>query len=145
MKRMSDKNFIDSNIWLYALLDSKGDKRHQAAVSFLKDRDVHVISSQVIKETLSNLIKKANVSREYIKDLVDTWYLDCQVVETNKDQIVAATRLRGDYGFSFWDSFIVASAMDAKCDYLFSEDMQDGQIIDGILKIINPFKIPKLH
>ena len=71
--------------------------------------------------------------------------MDCQVVETNKDQIVAATRLRGDYGFSFWDSFIVASAMDAKCDYLFSEDMQDGQIIDGILKIINPFKIPKLH
>ena len=68
---MSDKNFIDSNIWLYALLDSKGDKRHQEAVSFLKDRDVHVISSQVIKETLSNLIKKANVSREYIKDLVD--------------------------------------------------------------------------
>jgi predicted nucleic acid-binding protein len=42
---MSNKNLIDSNIWLYALLDSKGDKRHQEAVSFLKDRDVHVISS----------------------------------------------------------------------------------------------------
>jgi predicted nucleic acid-binding protein len=42
---MSNKNLIDSNIWLYALLDSKGDKRNQEAVSFLKDRDVHVISS----------------------------------------------------------------------------------------------------
>ena len=142
---MSDKNFIDSNIWLYALIDSKVDQRHQAAVSFLKDLDVLVVSSQVIKETLSNLIKKTNVSKDYINDLIDMWYLDCQVVETNKDQIVAANRLRNDYGFSFWDSFIVASAMNAKCDYLFSEDMQDGQIIDGNLKIINPFKVPKLH
>jgi predicted nucleic acid-binding protein len=42
---MSDKNFIDSNIWLYALIDSKVDQRHQAAVSFLKDIDVLVVSS----------------------------------------------------------------------------------------------------
>jgi predicted nucleic acid-binding protein len=50
-----------------------------------------------------------------------------------------AFRISKRYQFSFWDRIIVASALAAKCSILYTEDLQDGQIIDGILRISNPF------
>ncbi len=43
------------------------------------------------------------------------------------------------YQLSHWDSLIVAAALRANCDTLYSEDMQHGQLIDGRLTVINPF------
>lgn len=48
-------------------------------------------------------------------------------------------RLAERYGFSVYDSFIVAAALEADCDTLWSEDMQHGLVIDGRLRIANPF------
>jgi predicted nucleic acid-binding protein len=48
--------------------------------------------------------------------------------------------IRQKYRLSFWDSLIIASALENNCLTLYSEDMQDGQIIEDRLKIINPFK-----
>jgi predicted nucleic acid-binding protein len=53
-----------------------------------------------------------------------------------------ASRLRDSYSFSYWDSLIVAAALDAGCTTLFSEDMQHGQKIESGLTIINPFIQP---
>ena len=47
-------------------------------------------------------------------------------------------RIRGKYNGSFWDSLIVASALDNKCTVLYSEDMQHGLLIDNKLKVVNP-------
>jgi predicted nucleic acid-binding protein len=44
------------------------------------------------------------------------------------------------YGFSYWDSLLVASALESVCSILYTEDLQHGQVIDYSLKIINPFK-----
>jgi predicted nucleic acid-binding protein len=52
-----------------------------------------------------------------------------------------AFRISERYQFSFWDSLIVAAALEAQCSILYTEDLQDGQIIDGILEIKNPFDI----
>jgi len=49
--------------------------------------------------------------------------------------------LRQQHTFSYWDSLIVAAALDAGCDMLFSEDMQHGQTIDGRLTIISPLVV----
>jgi predicted nucleic acid-binding protein len=43
------------------------------------------------------------------------------------------------YRFSNWDSLIIAAALLANCDILYSEDMQHGQTIDGALTVVNPF------
>ena len=51
-----------------------------------------------------------------------------------------ASRLRQQYSFSFWDSLIIASALEAGVTLLYSEDMQDGILVAGTLEIINPFK-----
>jgi len=45
------------------------------------------------------------------------------------------------YNFSYWDSQIIASALESGCNILFTEDMQHGQVIEGILTIKNPFML----
>ena len=44
------------------------------------------------------------------------------------------------YGLSTWDAMIAASALHADCDTLWSEDMQDGIVLDNRLRIVNPFR-----
>jgi predicted nucleic acid-binding protein len=54
--------------------------------------------------------------------------------------LLDASQLRREYGFSFWDSMIAACALAAGADVLYSEDMQNGLIVRGSLRIVNPFK-----
>ncbi len=56
------------------------------------------------------------------------------------ETIQSAVKLRGQYLISFWDSLIVASAILENANIFYSEDMQDGLIINNILQIINPFR-----
>ncbi|MCY7350108.1 MAG: hypothetical protein LH606_05515 [Cytophagaceae bacterium] len=51
-----------------------------------------------------------------------------------------ALRIKGRYGYQFYDSLIIATALQVGCTVLYSEDMQDGQVIDLRLTILNPFK-----
>lgn len=55
------------------------------------------------------------------------------------DLTLSAWEIRIKYKFSYWDSLIIAAALDSNCAMLYTEDMQDGQMIDKKLKIINPF------
>ena len=59
---------------------------------------------------------------------------------SSQQQHLRASRLRETASFSFWDSLIVAAALDAGCSTLYSEDMQHGQIVDGRLMIVNPLR-----
>jgi predicted nucleic acid-binding protein len=49
-----------------------------------------------------------------------------------------AIDLQGRYKYGFYDSLIIAAALEANCNVLYSEDLQDGQVIDGLV-IKNPF------
>ncbi len=136
---MPAKVFVDSNIWLYSLIQSDDDEKHRQAVDFLIPLDFPVINSQVIREICSNLKKKTDMPEEQLRSLIHGWYQDCNVVHSNASQHLLASRLRNSYSFSYWDSLIVAAALDADCAMLYSEDMQHGQAIDGKLTILNPF------
>jgi predicted nucleic acid-binding protein len=76
---------------------------------------------------------------ERLRGLILGWYQGCNVVSSNASQHLLASRLRDAYSFSYWDSFIVAAALDAGCATLYSEDMQHGQKVESGLIIINPF------
>ena len=139
---MPDKVFVDTNIWLYALLEldeTPADRRHQQAISFLAQLTRPVINSQVIRETCSNLIKKAKMPEASIQGLLLAWYRDSEVINSNAAQYLLASELRTNNAFSYWDSMIVAAALDAGCTTMYSEDMQNGQTILGQLTIVNPF------
>ena len=79
-----------------------------------------------------NDFKKAKV----LEKIEHLFHVSDLSLEISKKAVI----LKNRYKYSFWDSMILASALDSNCDVLYSEDMQDGQLIDGKLKIINPFK-----
>lgn len=139
---MPARCFVDTNIWLYALTrDSSGisDTRHDLAFTFLGGLERPVINSQVIREACSNLIRKSGFVEERIQRLIRAWYQDCEIHPSNIAQHLLASEVRARHSFSYWDSLIVAAALDAGCTILYSEDMQHGQEIDDRLKIVNPF------
>jgi predicted nucleic acid-binding protein len=138
---MPAKAFVDSNIWLYALIQSD-DSRHRKANDFLQHMELPIINSQVIREVCSNLKKKTSISEVHLRFLIRGWYQNCQVVHSNENQHEIASLYRESYSFSYWDSLIIAAAIDSGCTKLFSEDMQHGQQIGSKLTIINPFIKP---
>ncbi|MFP4077149.1 MAG: PIN domain-containing protein [Halochromatium sp.] len=135
---MPAKVFVDTNIWLYALIAKQDDAKHALAAQCLLGLKRPLINSQVIREASINLLKKANLAEERLRAIIQDWYRHCDVHPSNATQHLLASELRERYSFSYWDSLIVAAALDAGCSTLFSEDMQHGQHIHGGLTIVNP-------
>jgi predicted nucleic acid-binding protein len=65
---------------------------------------------------------------------------NCEIALITEERIREALALHDRLHFSYYDSLMIASALSCNCKYLISEDMQDGQIINGKLKIVNVFK-----
>jgi predicted nucleic acid-binding protein len=65
---------------------------------------------------------------------------DMEIVSITPALSRASWKVKDKYRYSYWDSMIIASALDSKCSILYSEDMQHGQVIDKDLIILNPFK-----
>jgi predicted nucleic acid-binding protein len=93
---------------------------------------------QVINEICVNLIKKAGFTEEQISQLIEALYEKYPIVEADESILLDASQLRREYALSFWDSTVVASALAADANVLYSEDMQDGLVIRETLEIKNP-------
>ena len=98
-----------------------------------------MVSTQVINEVCVNLLKKTTISEEGISQLIESFYAKYPVVEIDKIILLAASRLRQRYTLSYWDSIIVACALASETATLYTEDMQDGLVIEEKLEIVNPF------
>lgn len=137
MTATSNSYFLDSNIWLYALTNQ--DRKKQAIAANLINAPGVIVSTQVINEVCINLIKKAAFSENQIQQLITAFYDGCQVIEFDLTLLTLASNLRTRYSISFWDSLIVGSAIVSGASVLYTEDLQNGLIIDRQLQIINPF------
>ena len=140
---MSDKVFIDSNIWLYALIEdqnSDDEFKHILAKKLLLKNDNIEISTQVVNEVAINLMRKANKDNDYIFELIQDLISTYKVHSQTSVELITAASLRLIYSFSYWDSLIVASAINNGCTILYSEDMQDGLQVHNKLEIINPLR-----
>lgn len=142
---MIARAFVDSNILIYAHDTAAGNK-HTEAISLLQSlwtTRQGVLSVQVLQEVFVNVTRKihkplpAHIAREII-ETYRLWVYQPTGAETILHAIDLQTRL----GFSFWDSLIVTSALEAECEWLYSEDLQHGQIIEQRLRIVNPFVTP---
>jgi predicted nucleic acid-binding protein len=137
---MRDSVFVDSNLWLYAFVLRRGEEvKHTRALAVIEARNRYTISTQVVSEVSANLLKKAGMEEDSLLEIVEGFYRRCQVVKTDLACHRTASRLRRAHRFSFWDSLIVAAALEANCLMLYSEEMQHGQVIDHTLTILNPF------
>ena len=138
---MQNKIFVDSNIWLYLLLQDD-NKKYKIAEEFFQKNNLNstfVITYQVVNE-VSNILLKNEYTETKIRESIDNLFRVCTVQEFTKEIIFTASTLRDKYSFSFWDSILAGSALFSKCDMLISEDMQHGQLIENSLTILNPFK-----
>jgi len=130
---MKDRAFFDTNVILYAF-DNSDDNKYSKAIACL-DKYEPIISTQVIREFANVIIKKKIFSLSVLKEDLTALHHSFEIVEEN---VLKAVDIHSRYKYSFYDSLIIASALKAGCSILFSEDMQDGQIIEDI-KIMNPF------
>lgn len=134
---MSVKTFLDSNIVIYCYTSTEPEKR--AIALDLAEGDEVYISTQVLQETANTLRKKFEKPWEEIGRVLDEISQNFEVYENSSATIKNAVRIAERYGFSLYDSLILASALQVGCHTVFSEDMQDGQLIDGTLTIRSPF------
>ena len=108
--------FVDSNVWLYWLADDtrlsteERVRNRQLAIEVIQQGDL-VVSTHVVNEVCTNLIKKAGFGEDQIRQVIQEFYDGCDVVAFNRDILIQASEFRDRYSFSFWDSLIVASAI----------------------------------
>ncbi len=139
---MTDLCFVDTNVFVYAKDPTDPEKRGQAEawLATLARRGALRLSVQVLNEYYDTVTRRLTPSRDVALARSDvalmlTWRpldLDGALIET-------AWRAQDRYGFSWWDSLIVAAAQRADCRYLLSEDLQHAQDLDGVA-VLSPFE-----
>lgn len=134
---MHDKAFIDTNIFLYAFCDKDIHKQGIAKEIVLQN---HSISVQVINETSNNLIKKLNFNEDNIKSFLQSAYTKYEIIGFTENIFIKASNVRMQLKYSYYDSLIIAAALESQCTFLYSEDLQHNHLIENQLKIINPFQ-----
>ncbi|HYK35999.1 PIN domain-containing protein [Alloacidobacterium sp.] len=135
---MSDRPFFDTTVLIYAI--SEGDRRAEIAEKLLIRGGF--ISVQVLNEFVAVARRKLKMQWKQITEGLDAIRSLCGkptplTIRTHQ----AALAIAAKYGYQIYDALILAAAVEAKCDTLYSEDMQDGQKIGG-LTIRNPFTHP---
>ena len=136
---MTERSFVDTNILVYAHDKSGGAKQIMAAD--LLDQGIQtgrlVLSTQVFQEFFASAVKKLGIDPAVARRTIEL-YGTLQVVTIDLPDILAAIDLQRLHHYSFWDALIIRAAQSARCSILYTEDLQHGQIIDG-LKVVNPF------
>jgi predicted nucleic acid-binding protein len=131
-------DFLDSNVLVYAFSD---DPRAAAAQALLERGCA--ISVQGLNEFVNVARRKLGKSWAELRDDLAAIREVCStVIPIGLDTHEAALRLAERHGFAFFDALMAAAALQAGSATLWSEDMQDGMVIDGTLRIANPFHEP---
>jgi predicted nucleic acid-binding protein len=134
---MSDRAFLDTNVLIYAI--AQDDRRAPRAEELLAAGGI--LSVQVLNEFVFVARRKIRMPWKEVREALEAIRILCRSpVPITIDTHEAALRIAEEYGFGVYDALIAAAALKAKCVTLYSEDLQDGRIINDQLTIRNPFK-----
>jgi predicted nucleic acid-binding protein len=127
--------FFDTSVLLYLLSGDSG--KADRVEELLAEHGT--VSVQVLNEFAAVAMRKLKMPSRDVREILDTIRAVCGV-----EPITLATHERGlavneRYGFSLYDSMIVASALIVDAKVLYAEDLQHGQVIDGQLRVVDPF------
>jgi predicted nucleic acid-binding protein len=129
------ESFFDTSVLLY-LLSSTAEKADRVE-EILEASGI--ISVQVLNEFTAVAYRKLAMPLADIREVLETVRNICRTEPLTVEDHDRAVQIMERYKFSFYDSVIVASALRAGCETLYTEDLQHRQIIDRQLTIINPF------
>ena len=135
---MTGSAFLDTNVFVYALVQD--DPRSEKAEELIAEGGT--VSVQILNEFVDVARRKGKMTWDEIRFAVENIESLCPrplpiTIDNHKEALTIAEK----YGYRIYDALIIASALEAKCMILYSEDMQDGQVIDGQLTIRNPFRL----
>jgi predicted nucleic acid-binding protein len=140
---MSDKYFIDTNIFIYSFDDRQPAKK-QRALALIQEALTNgsgMISTQVIQEFLNVATQKFAVpmkiegARTYLKLVMNPL---CQIYPSLA-LYESCLAIQAETRYSFYDALILAAALQGGCHVLYTEDLQDGQVVLGV-EIVNPYR-----
>lgn len=134
-------HFLDTNIFLYSISGNPAEEaKRKRAITLLED-DSGALSVQVLQEFYVQATRPTRSDRVSHGDavaLMATWKRFA-IQEITLALLDRALEIKTAYGFSYWDSAVVAAAGVLGCRELYSEDLAHGRIVEGV-KIINPFR-----
>jgi predicted nucleic acid-binding protein len=134
---MPVRDFLDTNVLIYAV--GKNDPRASKAEALLANGGM--LSVQSLNEFVSVARRKLGMSWKEVKEFLDLICVLCpDPVSISPDTHKGALAIAEKYGYSIYDALIASAALEAGCKILYSEDLQDGQIINRQLAIRNPFR-----
>lgn len=130
---------LDTNILVYAE-GLNGDAKKQAVLGLLQKlpQELVVLPVQTLGELFHVLVRKAGRSPADARSSVLTWRDSFATADTTDSVMIAAADLASQHQLSIWDAVILATAADAGCRLLLSEDMHDGFTWTGVT-VANPF------
>lgn len=139
---MNARSFLDSNVVVYAF-DQTSPEKSQVAQQLIADGAAEkqgIISYQVVQEFINVALRGFRVvlSRSDLESFVLTALFPMMAVSPSPALIMQALGLQDAHQLNWYDSLIVAAALQAKCKILYSEDFQHGRRF-GDLRIENPF------
>lgn len=137
---MKERSFLDTNVLVYSD-DADAPAKQATSLSLLHagwQTGNAVLSTQVLQEYFAAVTRKLGVDAAIARRKVEL-FGRLELLSIGHDDILRAIDLHRLHGFSIWDALIVTMALKAHCRVLYSEDMQDGRVIDA-LRIANPFK-----
>lgn len=127
--------FLDTNVLLYLL--SGDDAKANCAEQVVAGGGI--ISVQVLNEFTSVATRKLVMSIDEVMEVLSIVRRACKVVSLTAESHDVACTLVRKYGYHIYDASILATALLSGCDLIYSEDMQEGQLINGKMAIHNPF------
>ncbi len=134
-------HFLDTNILLDAISPYPEEAKKRAQADALLDRDDGALSVQVLQEFYVQATRPTRAGRlphDLAAGLVRTW-CRFRVQDMTVPIVEAALEIKAAYGFSYWDSAVIAAARALGCATLYTEDMAHGRQIEGVV-IVNPFR-----
>ena len=133
---MAALTFVDTNVLAYAYDADSGEKGERAR-EVLAEIDGAVVSTQVLLELFAVLTRRLGLTREVAEEATES-LMDLEVVATDARLVREGLRISRDHDISHWDGMIIAAAAASGCEVLLTEDLNDGQVIEGV-RVVNPF------
>lgn len=135
------RQFVDTNILVYGFDRSAGEKsdRARGLMTELWESGYGCVSTQVLEEFYVTVVKK--IARPLAPTFAAQVIVDLSRWTTHMigvNDILSAIEICQRYELSFWDALIVQSAKSLGCEVLWTEDLNAGQVYEGI-RVINPF------
>lgn len=137
----ADRTFVDTNVFAYLFDDSEPKKQATAGKRLEQEQRARelVVSTQVLQELYVVLTRgKSPIATPEVAERAVREVSTYTVAQVDSTAVFAAIATSRQSRISFWDALIVRAAADSGCSVLLSEDLNDGQVIEGV-RVENPF------